>query len=130
MQRLYLLCLIYFSFVIAPLNCVNRFYADACDNKIYYECWEGVATKFNCAPGTVWDSVNNYCNWAYLVNAIRKSTTLTTSSSTQSVTTPTTHTPTTTTSQIPISCGKCIISHIFLVFGEVLHTKQHYVIKA
>ena len=50
---------------VAPLHCVNRYYPDACNAKIYYECWNGVATKFDCPEMHVWDDRLQYCNWDF-----------------------------------------------------------------
>ena len=50
---------------VAPLHCVNRYYPDACNAKIYYECWNGVATKFVCPEMHVWDDKLQYCNWDF-----------------------------------------------------------------
>lgn len=49
------------------MNCVDAFYPDACDNRVYYQCWQGVATRYECSPGTVWDVRIDNCNWDYLV---------------------------------------------------------------
>jgi hypothetical protein len=34
---------------------------------VYYQCWQGVATRYECAAGTVWDVRIDDCNWDYLV---------------------------------------------------------------
>ncbi|XP_071132083.1 probable chitinase 10 isoform X1 [Mytilus edulis] len=53
----------------APVKCANgKFYADACDPKVYYQCGHGIAHKYRCGTGTVWDSSKNICNWDYIVN--------------------------------------------------------------
>ncbi|CAC5409184.1 E3.2.1.14 [Mytilus coruscus] len=53
----------------APVNCENgKYYADACDPKVYYHCGHGIAYTYKCGADTVWDSGKNYCNWDYIVN--------------------------------------------------------------
>ncbi|XP_076075265.1 putative chitinase 10 isoform X1 [Mytilus galloprovincialis] len=53
----------------APVNCANgKFYVDACDPKVYYQCGHGIAHKYKCGTGTLWDSSKNICNWDYIVN--------------------------------------------------------------
>ena len=54
--------------IVAPTNCGSlRFHPDPCSKNAYYECWQGVPTRYECAAGTVWDVSIDDCNWDYLV---------------------------------------------------------------
>ena len=54
--------------IAAPTNCGSlRFHPDPCSKNAYYECWQGVPTRYECAAGTVWDVSIDDCNWDYLV---------------------------------------------------------------
>ncbi|KAK7065924.1 hypothetical protein SK128_026310 [Halocaridina rubra] len=45
-----------------------EFIADPTDCSAYCECSDGIAWRFHCAPGTLFDEVLKICNWADVVD--------------------------------------------------------------
>ena len=100
-----------FTFTIAPLTCEDgKYYGDACDPTVYYQCVHGSSLRNECPSGLVWDASTDTCNWDYLVPTDTETAATTTGAAETTTATSaeatTTEAPTTTEENQDDNCGE------------------------
>jgi len=96
----------YICLSTAPLTCEDgKYYGDACDPKVYYQCVHGSSLRNECPSGLVWDASTDTCNWDYLVPTDTQ-TAATTTEAEATIEATTTEPPTTTEENQDDNCGK------------------------
>jgi len=60
---------------ISTTNCPKLYglFSDNANCRIFYSCWNGEASKYECPPGLAYDSEQHVCVWADLVERCNQS---------------------------------------------------------